>query len=512
MAPLLSFLFVSVRSIAHSGQHSSGFEPIDAGRFTWSFIEANPQTHGESRCATRRSLFRQRVWRLDLQARLKVRKFRDAKAGESVQREHSLQESAVGSKKQLLVQSLLTAVVLAAVGMLGFSSKFYGEALYDPFFGLALASVVILHQRVGPSWLDAAWTAAGMAVLGIVDFRFLHYPPKVMAWFSFLGLSSFAIMALRSIWSPSRRMFLYAWIPAAAFVMSDYFASSMLEWTAKAHPRTLDLYLLSFDGSLRVQLAFVAGQLYARLPALHNAALIAYIGLAIPITTIYAGRLVRFREGAFPAMLAFLVTGPIGILFYNLFPACGPQTLFKVNFPFHPFPIGAFARLALEPLAMPGPRNAIPSLHMAWTLLAWWYSRGLSRIERGIAFAFLALTAFATMGTGEHYFVDLVVAFPFALMVCGLCAYQVSWKDSRRIAAILVGLGATLAWLGTLRYEPTFFWSSPIVPWALSAATIAIAYIRQAKLDAAIEAPQVGVTVPDRATHLSFNSPVAQSE
>jgi hypothetical protein len=418
----------------------------------------------------------------------------------------------VGSKKRVLVQSLLTAVVLVAVGMLGFSSTFYGEALDDAFFGLALASVVILHQRVGPSWLDAAWTAAGMAVLGIVDFHFLHYPPKVMAWFSFLGLSSFAIMVLRSIWSQRRRMFLYAWIPAAAFVMSDYFASSMLEWTAKAHPKTLDLYLLSFEGSLRTQLAFVAGQLYARLPSLHNLALIAYMGLAIPITTIYAGRLVRFKEGAFPAMLAFLVTGPMGILFYNLFPASGPHNLFRSNFPFHPFPIADLPRLALAPLAMPGPRNAMPSLHLAWTLLAWWYSRGLSWMERAIAFAFLALTAFATMGTGEHFFVDLVVAFPFALLICGLCAYPVSWKDSRRIAAILVGLGVTLAWLAMLRYGAKLFWSSPIVPWALSAATMAIAYIRQAKLDAANEAPQIATPVPERVARLRFNSAVAQSE
>lgn len=418
----------------------------------------------------------------------------------------------MGSKKRVLVQSLLTAVVLVAVGMLGFSSTFYGEALDDAFFGLALASVVILHQRVGPSWLDAAWTAAGMAVLGIVDFHFLHYPPKVMAWFSFLGLSSFAIMVLRSIWSQRRRMFLYAWIPAAAFVMSDYFASSMLEWTAKAHPKTLDLYLLSFEGSLRTQLAFVAGQLYARLPSLHNLALIAYMGLAIPITTIYAGRLVRFKEGAFPAMLAFLVTGPIGILFYNLFPASGPHNLFRSNFPFHPFPIADLPRLALAPLAMPGPRNAMPSLHLAWTLLAWWYSRGLSWMERAIAFAFLALTAFATMGTGEHFFVDLVVAFPFALLICGLCAYPVSWKDSRRIAAILVGLGVTLAWLAMLRYGAKLFWSSPIVPWALSAATMAIAYIRQAKFDAANEAPQIATPVPERVARLRFNSAVAQSE
>jgi hypothetical protein len=418
----------------------------------------------------------------------------------------------VSGKKQLLVRSVLTLLVLLGVGMLGFSRQFYTEALDDAFFSLALASVVILHQRIRPSWLDAAWMAAGTAVLGIMDFHFLHYPPKVMAWFSFLGLSSFAIMVLRSIWSQERRKLLYAWIPAAAFVVSDYFASNMLEWTAKAHPKTLDLYLLSFDGSLRAQLAFGAGQLYARFPALHISALIAYIGLAIPITMIYAGRLVRFKEGAFPAMLAFLITGPVGILFYNLFPAAGPHNMFGPNFPFHPFPIADLPRLFLEPVAFQGSRNAMPSLHLAWTLLAWWYSRELSWVERFVAFAFLALTAFATLGTGEHWFIDLVVAFPFALLMYSLCAYQVSWKDARRITAILAGLGATLAWLAMLRYGTKLFWVSPIVPWALSAATIAFACIWQAKLDHVTAARETAGAVRGRVAWFRLDSAVARPE
>lgn len=418
----------------------------------------------------------------------------------------------MAGRKQFLVRSFLTLVVLLSAGMLVFSRQFYTEALDDAFFALALASVVILHQRIRPSWLDAAWTGAGTAALGVVDFHFLHYPPKIMAWFSFLGLSSFAIMALRSIWNQDRRRLLYACIPAAAFVISDYFASNMLEWTAKAHPKTLDLYLLSFDGSLRAQLAFGAGQLYARFPALHISALIAYIGLAIPITTILAGRLVRFKEGAFPAMLAFLITGPAGILFYNLFPACGPHNMFGPNFPFHPFPIADVPRLLLEPVAFQGPRNAMPSLHLAWTLLAWWYSRGLSWAERFIASAFLALTAFATLGTGEHWFGDLVVAFPFALLMYALCAYQLCWKDSRRMTAILTGLGGTLAWLVTLRYGPKLFWASPIVPWVLSAATIAFAYIWQAKLDHATDAREMTSAARGRVSWFRFDSAVARPE
>jgi PAP2 superfamily protein len=411
----------------------------------------------------------------------------------------------VPNRTPLLVRSSLTLLVLLSVGLLGSSRQFYVEALDDAFFGLALASVVILHQRIRPNWVDAALTAVGTIGFGIVDFHFLHYPQKVMAWFSFLGLSSFAIMAVRSIWGQDRRKLLYAWIPAAAFVMSDYFASTMLGWTAQAHPKTLDLYLLSFDGSLRTQLAFSAGQLYARFPALHASALIAYIGLAIPITTIYAGRLLRFKEGAFPAMLAFLITGPIGILFYNLFPACGPSSLFGQAFPFHPFPLADLPRVVLEPVAIQGARNAIPSLHLAWTLLAWWYSRGLSRAERVVAFAFLALTAFATLGTGEHWFVDLVVAFPFALFIDALCAYHVSWKDSRRLLTILASLGVTLAWLVSLRYGPKIFWISPIVPWTLSAATIAFAYIQQAKLGRIASAPE-NATAPGELPQVEFES------
>jgi hypothetical protein len=125
----------------------------------------------------------------------------------------------------------------------------------------------------------------------------------------------------------------------------------------------------------------------------------------------------------------------------------------------------------------------MPSLHLAWTLLAWWYSKGLSWIERLVAFAFLALNALATLGTGEHWFVDLIVAFPYALMIQAICAYHVPWKDPARKAALFLGLGATLGWMAMLRYGTEFFWTSPIVPWALSAATVALASLRQAKLD-----------------------------
>src|SRR5208337_5691574 len=105
-------------------------------------------------------------------------------------------------------------------------------------------------------------------------------------------------------------------------------------------------------------------------------------------------------------------------------PACGPVHVFGAGFPWHPLSTADAMRMAVVPIVLKGARNAIPSLHMTWVLLVWWNSRGLARWVRAIALVFVVLTAMATLGTGEHYFIDLVVAFPFSLMVQALCSYS----------------------------------------------------------------------------------------
>ena len=114
----------------------------------------------------------------------------------------------------------------------------------------------------------------------------------------------------------------------------------------------------------------------------------------------------------------------------------------------------------------------MPSLHLAWVLLVWWNSRGLSRWIRAIAMTFVILTAMATIGTGEHYFVDLVVAFPFSLMVQALCSYSLPIRSGERKTAFLFGTFVTLIWLALLSFSTGIFWSSPVVPWAMVIATV----------------------------------------
>ena len=391
---------------------------------------------------------------------------------------------------------VLTVVLGGVAAWLGTSAKFYTEALVGAFFGLALLSVLIIHFRICPSWTDAAFVLLGMLILAGADFRVLHFKPAVMAWPSFAGLVSLLILGVRAAWAEggARKRLLLGFVPALLFVTSEYFADSLLQLTSRAHPKVFDLYLFSFDSSLRVQIAFLTGQAFSVYPYLRLTGLLFYIGLPIAIALIYSGRVLRAREKAIPSFVAFLATGPIGVVFYNLLPALGPAHLFGAGFPWHPLTVEQTTRLFLEPVPISGAPNAIPSLHMAWVLLVWWYSRGLSWWERSVAFAFVFFTVLATLGTGEHYFVDLVVAFPFALLIEALCAFELRLSDAKRLAGLATGLVPTLAWMEALRYAPRFFWHSPLIPWTLCAATVAVSIACESKLWSAVVAKQMLTT------------------
>jgi hypothetical protein len=403
---------------------------------------------------------------------------------------------------------LLSSLILAAVPALAVSHVFYASAIASTFYPYVFASVIFIHLRLRFRWIDVG----GIILLGVLfalfDALVLH-PGTVyiVTWVSFLGMGSLAIMGLRAVWmeGEERRLILLALLPGILILASNHFAGYLHKWTESAHPKTLDLYLYSFDSSLHVPIAFLAGQAYAKWKLLGDVSFVFYVGLPFTLALVYAGQAVRLRGKAIPIFVAFLIAGPIGGIFYNLFPALGPIHLFGDRFPWQPLTTDQARRLLLEPVPLVGLRNAIPSLHMGWTLMAWWYSRGLSVWERGLAFAFVSLTAFSTMGTGEHYFIDLVVAFPFVLFLQALCTTSLDWTDSRRLMPFLFGLITILVWLWALRFHPQVFWYSPLIPWLCCVLTIGVTEItRRGLMDAA-----VGLTAPSRITSPTPASAIA---
>jgi hypothetical protein len=367
-----------------------------------------------------------------------------------------------------------TALLFAAVLALSLDRDFYTGSMVSAYLSLALASALIVLAMIRRSWFDLLWVLAGGLLLAVLDYRVMNFQPMFMAGFSFLGLSALAVLGTHTIWAEGadRKLLLWGFLPAVLLVGSEWMATTLLDITETLHPKTFDLFLYSFDSSLRVQFSFLMGQVFWTWPWLRFACLVIYIALPLPLGLVYAAHLRGKKENAMAVMLAFLVTGPVGVLFYNMLPACGPVHVFGASFPWHPLSTAEAMRMNVAPILIKGPRNAIPSLHMTWVLLVWWNSRGLSRWVRAIALLFVVLTAMATMGTGEHYFIDLVVAFPFSLMVQALCSYSLPFRSGARRNAILCGTFVTLIWLALLSFSTGIFWSSPIVPWAMIMATI----------------------------------------
>jgi hypothetical protein len=368
--------------------------------------------------------------------------------------------------------------VTALLLWIGSRKTFYASTILSPFLGVALLSIFLILLRTCRNLRELGLVALLTGMQYCLDVRLLSYPYKWPVLISFLGISGLTTLAVRAIWASEadRRTSYQTLIPAFLFVASEWFADYFLVWGERVRPKTLDLYLYSFDASLHIQPAFLMGQLFAKVHAFATVSLLVYLALPVGIGLAFAGCVMRDRANAIPAAVSFLITGPIGACFYTLFPALGPVHIFLAKFPWEPLTLDQVRHLFLEPIAVAGERNAMPSLHAAWIFLVFWYARKLTPLERIGAAAFVLFTLCATLGTGEHYFVDLIVAIPFTLTILGL-SQMISMRGARMPwPAVGCGVGTTLLWFALLRYANHFFWVSPVVPWIACACTLSLGW------------------------------------
>jgi hypothetical protein len=400
--------------------------------------------------------------------------------------------SAPFSRQALAVRILMTLLIVALAAITGFSRTGYDVSTLNPFMWWVLLGIVIIQMRVYPNWTDALCVCTAGAVLSYFAFGYRGLDPTLSAVCCYLGLASWTVLGLRAIWaSPqiqARVGFFPAFVACCFFVGFLYVAAPVLYHAEQMQPVTLDLYLVSFDGSLGFQPSFLMGRYYAGLPWLRFLGLLAYSGLPLALALAYVENLRANRQRSIAVGLGIFYLGFIGILAYNLFPGTGPVHVFGPLFPNHPLAMDQARTLPLSPIPVKGSRNAIPSLHMAWILWCWWWAYQLKPWAKAILAGFLVFTVVATLGTGEHYFIDLVVAFPFTLMVLGAFGLALGWRSPERLMALFGGLAATLLWLLLLRYAQPFFWLSPAVPWTLVVATIALVYWLKSRLLHALDA------------------------
>lgn len=375
---------------------------------------------------------------------------------------------------QRLLRYGLTTLTLTALFMLCANHIFF-VYMVSPYLSAALLGGLIILEAIRRSWADLLWVLAGASALAGFDYGVLKYRVDIYGPLSLVGMAAIAVLSVRTIWAKTRddrTTLLYGLIPTILLMVCNVGATPLHRLTTYLHPKTFDLFLNAFDCSLRVQFSFFLGQVFMMWPWVRFFCMLVYIALALVLALVYAGLLQRNRQHATVAIVAFVLTEVAGFCLYNVLPACGPLYIYRELFPWHPLTTAAAMRLNVVPIPVAGLRNAMPSLHMSWVLLAWWNSRGLPRWMRSIALIFVVMTTIATLGSGEHYLIDLVVAFPYALAVQAASTYTLPYRSERR-SALLFGTFTTLIWFALLSYAVGIFWMSPVLPWAAIVATIA---------------------------------------
>lgn len=237
---------------------------------------------------------------------------------------------------------------------------------------------------------------------------------------------------------------------------------------------TFDLYTLYVDRSFGFHPSLWCFQLVDHLQMFSFLNLI-YGSLSFAMGLTFATHMGP-KQHPWHVFAALALAGLLGPQCYKLLPVCGPVWL--LGSPCYTGEIGmkcadvALSDLARVQLDSAWPRNGMPSLHLGWALLIWFLCRDL-KFGRWIAFIFLLLTALATLGGGEHYFVDLIAAFPFALMIWTLCIGGLPITNPRRLFPIMASCATFLIWVMCIRFEPQLFWASPIIPWLSSLMIVA---------------------------------------
>jgi hypothetical protein len=364
------------------------------------------------------------------------------------------------------------ALVLASAWFTGFD---------EPYLPFVIGGAFVFFLRSAPSrWEIYSWLLTSALLVKVIHLpRVPFWVLRVASSFAVLGFGALLLLGLRAVWSEgkSRSNALALLSPALILIFFIYACARVLQFTSGVNPLTDDAWLYAFDGALGFQPSFLMGRIMYDSVVLVRSALLTYLSLPFVMAVVCAWQVPRGGTRIKWHMLTvLLLAGAGGWVLYNLVPGTGPIYAFGHDFPWHSLAYKDLPAFALQKMSIPTsiPRNAMPSLHVGWALLLWWNSRKFPAALRAGVLLFLLLTIVATLGTGQHYLVDLVVSVPFALTVQALASCRL--PNSRRVTAVVTGFVFVAGWLLLIRYGIRFALISPAIPWSLILVTVSLSF------------------------------------
>uniref|UniRef100_Q01VD1 Inositolphosphotransferase Aur1/Ipt1 domain-containing protein n=1 Tax=Solibacter usitatus (strain Ellin6076) TaxID=234267 RepID=Q01VD1_SOLUE len=395
----------------------------------------------------------------------------------------------------------LRAVAFAALGtvlvfpvVVAVHHGLYDSYIDNPLSGWSMWGTFVIHLATRPSRREVGITALlGALMRGAYDALVGekgYAGSLIIGMGTFLGLASLLVLCVQMFRDRTpRRSVMQRSVGVMALVnymnicLGFYFAllSVLL-------PLKLDYYLYAFDGSLGLQPSFILGSIVAPVPVLVWLTAMVYNSLGFWFCVMYAAHSRVHGQFRFSIVRLFVVSNCIGCALYFLFPAAGPMYAYP-TYPIPPAVVQAGAVL------LAGRPNAMPSLHFGGSLMLFWMARPW-RSLRIVTGAICLLMVLATLGRGEHYLIDLVVAVPYALATLALSS------DVREGRLPLIAAGAAvLAWVAALRYVKI----PAVLSWPLVVATIVLSFGLERRLARVVWKKAEKIIPADLATNTRAN-------
>jgi PAP2 superfamily len=374
-----------------------------------------------------------------------------------------------------------------AVALAGVSGHLQPLSVHDItsniLFAIGFGSPLVLHLSSLPGWRETGRTlglGAGLTALILVPWALRRdgfmgsltdADRELIACHAVigLGLASILVLGVRA-WrgtGTSRTLPLIYLLPALVALMFTFVAGLYMNFTAKYFPTPADHLAYAADAAHGFQPSFATGRLFAAAPLLKVVCHAIYVAPSPALVFVYTFQVRAKKPPPVDVVTELLVLVLVGYAFYFFFPVCGPGFAFGDAFPDRPPPVEDV--LAHPPQVPDRWRNGMPSLHLATVLLAYWLARPYGMWVRVVAAVFVAGNVLATMGLGEHYFVDLVVALPFTLMVHAALT-PVDW--GARNAALFGSAALVCLWYFLLfGVFPAHYRDSPFFAWVITIGT-----------------------------------------
>ncbi len=357
-----------------------------------------------------------------------------------------------------VVVAVLLSVLLFALQQL--------ELVQSPFFAYAISGAFLIHVTFAPRRFELT------AVLFLAPILAWSYhelgghfadsssAPATVA--AFLGVASLPVLGWRAVRKDEA---LREFLVALCMPMFTIGTGTVLLLLVPLQSRVYDFVLYRVDATFGGQASGVVARSFDAVPILGFICILAYH--ALPLVQVFLlATVLRARLSLAQPLVAFMLAGIAGCSTYLFVPAIGPRNTFGAGFAYKTF---SFVPLSTTKMPFATPGNAVPSLHLAWALLILWNIPQRWRFGRVAAAAFLVLTIMATLGTGQHYLIDLVVAVPFAVCVQNLACRR--WRF-----AVIAG-ALTMLWLVYFRFGFSYLEPRPICSWIAGLASVLLPFL-----------------------------------